>query len=251
MPGRSYDDRDLKLLWGLAAARCSYPSCRQLLAAPATEADEAQTLGRVAHIVARSNAGPRGDPAFPESERRRYPNLILLCGHHHTLVDVQPSTYTSDDLRHWKRDHEAWVRESLAAEMHEVGFAELEIVTRGIAGHPMEPVTDFSVTPPAEKMERNTLTPQVNGLLNIGYLRTKEVEAFVEAVSQHDPRFPEALKAGFVERYDDLRAQGFGGDDLFEALREFASSRRWDFQRQAAGLAVLVYLFDKCEVFEP
>jgi hypothetical protein len=247
---RSYADKDLKLLWGLAAARCAFTDCRELLVAEATAADGAATLGGISHIVAHSNTGPRSDPQFPESERRKYPNLILLCDNHHRRVDVQPNTYTCDDLRGWKQRHETWVRDSLAAEVQEVGFAQLEVVARAIATHPMPPVTNFTATPPAKKMERNGLTEQVGLRLNVGYMKVRDVEAFVQCVSGLDAAFPEALKAGFVARYDALRGEGLDGDALFVALHEFASSGRWDFERQAAGLAVLVYLFDKCEVFE-
>lgn len=79
---------------------------------------------------------------------------------------------------------------------------------------------------------------------------SREVEEFVEHVAIRDSRFPERLKAGFVAEYSRLKEQGFEGDSLFEALREFAYGRTRNFQKQAAGLAVLVYLFEKCEVFE-
>jgi hypothetical protein len=66
-----------------------------------------------------------------------------------------------------------------------------------------------------------------------------------------DSQFPERLKAGFVKRYEECLAHEINGDALFETLHDFASSGSSNFERQAAGLALLCYLFQKCEVFEP
>lgn len=141
---------------------------------------------------------------------------------------MQPNTHTCGDLRSWKCNHESWVRESLAAEMQEVGFAELEMASRAIAAHPMPPVTDFTATPPVERLKRNRLTGEIARLLNIGYMQVGEVEAFIRDAGGLDPEFPEALKAGFVGRYNVLRSEGLDGDALFLALQEFASPPRWD-----------------------
>ncbi|MDD2629954.1 MAG: hypothetical protein PHV61_07330 [Limnochordia bacterium] len=47
---------------------------------------------------------------------------------HHRKVDKQPNIYTAADLRQWEYDLERWVERSLAAEMNEVSFTELESV---------------------------------------------------------------------------------------------------------------------------
>ena len=72
---RNYLEKDLKLLWGLAAGRCAFPNCRIECAVGATDKDGPATLGRIAHIIVHKNDGPRGDPQFPEDERDRYDNL--------------------------------------------------------------------------------------------------------------------------------------------------------------------------------
>jgi hypothetical protein len=63
--------------------------------------------------------------------------------------------------------------------------------------------------------------------------------------------FTSALINGFVIEYNRLREQEvLVGDALFEGLLEFACRGSSDFKQRAAGLSVLVYLFEKCEVFE-
>jgi len=80
--------------------------------------------------------------------------------------------------------------------------------------------------------------------------KAREVGSFVKEVASLDLHFPERLKSRFVEEYRRLLNEGFQGDELFETLMVFSSRGSSDFKQQAAGLAVLCYLFEKCEVFE-
>lgn len=246
--GRSYADRDLKLLWGLAAGRCS--KCRCVVVADATEADPHAIIGEIAHIVAHGDKGPRADPTLAKADRDKYENLILLCPNDHTLVDKQDSTYKADDLRSWKRDHELWVFERLREEVPDVGFAELEVVTAALVNVSVTPSADFSLLNPAEKMLRNGITDRVKFELTLGLSKASEVEGFVVHVGKMDPDFPERLKGGFVAEYRRQRAAGVEGDALFAALASFSAAGRGEFRYLAAGRVVLAYLFEKCEVFE-
>ena len=184
-----------------------------------------------------------------DDDRRKYPNLILLCGHCHTLVDKQPNTYQPTDLRSWKRYHEAWVRERLMEEMPDVNFAELEVVSAALVNNPGTITRELTLTDPAEKMERNGLTQSVLMEIQMGMVKAREVQQFLVEMAKLDDEFPERLRAGFVRRYQEHLAEGVEGDALFVALRSFAAGDG-SFRKQAAGLAVLVYLFETCEVFE-
>lgn len=249
---RKYPVSDVKLLWGLAAARCAFPGCRVECVEQATALDRAVVLGKIAHIVAHSahQQAPRSDRTFRSELRDRYENWILLCGPHHDTVDGQPNTYTVIDLRRWKTEHENWVRERLTAEIPLVTFAELEIVTKGLLAAPLPEDYSFSLIAPREKLHRNGLTARIHILVTIGFSKVREVGEFVNVAGQLYPDFAEELKSGFVRQYHELKGQGIEGDALFEALHQFASGSSRDFRRQAAGLAVLMYLFEICEVFE-
>lgn len=74
--------------------------------------------------------------------------------------------------------------------------------------------------------------------------------SYVEAETQLDPDFPERLKAGFLEKYYALRKVGHKGDELFELMCEFAQQGLKRQSDRTAGLAVLIYLFEICDVFE-
>ena len=60
-------------------------------------------------------------------------------------------------------------------------------------------------------------------------------------------QFGMRLKAGFVSEYKRLLEGGLKGDLLFMSLVRFAAGRSGN---ESAGLVVLVYLFESCEVFE-
>ncbi len=252
-PTRSYKHRDLELLWGQAGARCSHPQCRKLLIRPATENDPHAVVGKIAHIndFSPSANSPRSDPSLTVQELNAYENLILLCGDHHDEIDKQKKTFPRETLLAWKREHEAWVVSRLEQAMPGIGFAELEVVCNVLLSPPTQPNEGFIPTAPAEKMRKNNLSDNLLRKLQLGLSMFNEVEAFIQGVARLHPQFPEGLKAGFVKRYNESLDREISGDALFETLYDFASSGSSKIERQAAGLAVLCYLFQKCEVFEP
>ncbi|MBL9000185.1 MAG: hypothetical protein JNK25_03500 [Phycisphaerae bacterium] len=247
-PARRYSPKTIKLLFGFSAARCS--KCRRDVVAEATAKDPAVVLGKIAHIVGHSDIGPRAEPTFAKGLRNQYPNLLLLCGLCHDLVDAQDSTFTCGQLRKLKKEHESWVRDKLAQAMPQIGFAELEVLSKGLLNAPSKPVTTFKVTDPAKKMKRNGLTSEVRHSLTMGLAKAREVEGFVSHMAAIDDSYPERLKAGFVANYENFRKKRLRGDSLFEALVQFAAGGSSDFKRTATSLAILAYLFEKCEVFE-
>jgi hypothetical protein len=105
------------MLWGRAANRCSFPSCRAELVVDPTETDDASLIGEACHIVGDSRKGPRGLSKLTDEQRDKYNNLILLCSVHHKIVDDQPKRYTVDWLKKSKKEHEEWVRTTLNLDM--------------------------------------------------------------------------------------------------------------------------------------
>jgi hypothetical protein len=247
---RKYPTADVKILYGLAAARCAFPTCSKEIILEQYGGDKRKQIGKIAHIVAHSTMGPRSDPSYSQEKLDTYENWILLCPTCHDTVDALDSKYTAEQLRKIKADHEKWVSSALAKELVKIGFAELEVVTRGICIMSSDQKPDYTIIPPSEKMKRNGLTAQTNILFSMGLCKHKEVRDYIQHVAIIDPSFPDRLKEGFVAEYKKLREQDFHGDGLFESMRQFASNGNNDFMQQAAGLAVLTYLFETCEVFE-
>lgn len=247
---RKYPLGDVKILWGLAAARCSFPQCRLICIAEKTEKDQAKSLGRIAHIYAHSDTGPRANPNLTPEQRDRYENWLLLCADHHDRIDKQENSYTADELLDWKAEHEAWVNERLAEEVTSVSFAELEIVTQAIIASPINCEIDFDLTPLKQKINKNNLSPRIANRITTGLIKTGEVADFLSEVSKRIPDFSDKVTQGFINAYNERFDSGISGDALFEDLHIFSSGGSSDFDKLSAGLAVLVYLFEKCEVFE-
>lgn len=142
-------------------------------------------------------------------------------------------------------------REAIAREMPYVSFDELEIVTKFILGmQPASPEINFNITDVTQKISKNNLTQEVHFLLIMGMVKVKEVHRFIEVNAALRPDFPEKLKAGFVTEYQRLLKADIRGDALFESLHKFSCGNSSDLKKTAAGLAVLSYLFERCEVFE-
>jgi hypothetical protein len=109
-------EKDIKLLWGRAAERCAFASCRKKLSRTAEGASVAYPLGKQAHIVSQAKGGIRDDGSLIEAERESYANRILLCAEHHDVIDHEPDVYTVAKLHQIKAEHELWVDESLTTE---------------------------------------------------------------------------------------------------------------------------------------
>jgi hypothetical protein len=105
-------DKDLKMLWGRSAGRCSKPSCGRDCV-PFLDPTVPTVVGEMAHVIAQSPCGPRG---VAGGGTDTYDNLVLLCPTHHTEVDKAPSgTFPPKMLLKWKQQHEALVNDVLKA----------------------------------------------------------------------------------------------------------------------------------------
>lgn len=249
---RKYPQQDVKVLYGKAAGRCSFPNCRINLILEGLPNQNKGQIGKIGHIVAHSEKGPRADKNYPSEKLDRYENWVLLCGTHHDTVDVDNSSYSVDDLLKIKNDHEDWVKTSLETEVIAVGFAELEVAASALIALPSTTTgNSFNVTAPLAKMEKNNLSEQTYNLLIMGLSRSQEAHKYIEEQSKLDPLYPERLKNGFKKEYIRLVNESIIGDDLFESMLLFASGNTNDFKRRAAGLTILSHLFEICEIFEP
>lgn len=94
-------ERTIKRLFALSGNICAYPGCEL----PIIESAGTVT-GEICHIKAKSVGGPRFDAGQSEEERHDFYNLILLCRHHHKVIDSEPDLYMVDALIEMKSVHE-------------------------------------------------------------------------------------------------------------------------------------------------
>lgn len=248
---RRYPLADIKILYGRAAARCAFIHCREELVLEETATDKTKQIGKIAHIVAHSEGGPRFDQSYAQDKLDSYENWVLLCPTCHDTVDTQEGEYDVHFLRDLKSDHEQWVQETLDDTMSQIGFAELEVAIRGIAQQSAPQVAEFSVIPPDEKIAKNQLSNASRKLLAMGLMQSKEVKQYMQDMERIDAGFIDSLVAGFKSKYMELSDDDqLNGDAVFETLLSFACGNASDFATRAAGLALLSHLFETCEVFE-
>lgn len=98
-------------LWAKAAGRCEYDGCNKLLYKDDLTSEDINR-GFVAHIIAASPDGPRGDVVLSAQLVDDIGNVMLMCHDHHRLIDhEQVAEHTVDRLRAMKKKHEDRVRE--------------------------------------------------------------------------------------------------------------------------------------------
>lgn len=239
--------KDVKILWGKSGNRCAFLGCNVELAKEGSTGKN-MIIGVMAHIKGENPTSARYDSNMGDKEVDGYENRILLCPTHHTEIDQDQNLYTIEKLLEIKVNHETWVKESLQKEEINVTFVELESITQYLLSATTEVGEGLSVVPYREKIDKNQLSASTEEYIKIGMLRSKLVTQYI---TQHpDVMFGERLKKGFVNKYLELKNTGITGDELFLVLFDFASNGFSDFKKQAAALAVLIYFFETCEVFE-
>lgn len=82
---------------------CAFPGCSRLI----FDLRHETLIGRISHIRARCENGPRFDPAQGEDENRAFGNLIAMRAEHLKIIDGPKRVdFTVDTLTTWKKEHE-------------------------------------------------------------------------------------------------------------------------------------------------
>lgn len=231
--------------------RCAFPGCPRQLTVDAPAGGDPVVLGEAAHIAGEQEKAARYDASMTDEQRNHFSNLIYLCGDHHTQIDKQVTHFPVDALYRLKSEHEAKVREGLNAAFAQIGFTELQLATAWVNRYqPDADLADLSLLAPEDKIRRNDLTNGSRVTITMGLSVARLVGDFVQNEALIDSDYPERLKAGFLEEYFRLWREGHRADELFDLMCEFSQRGLKGQSQRSAGLAVLVYLFEKCDVFE-
>jgi hypothetical protein len=88
------------------AYRCSKPDCRKPTIGPKANSNDADSVGRAAHICAASVGGPRYDASMTSEKISSFENGIWLCANHASEIDSNNSIYSVELLTGWKKQAE-------------------------------------------------------------------------------------------------------------------------------------------------
>ncbi|GEA14850.1 hypothetical protein E308F_10940 [Moorella sp. E308F] len=178
-------------------------------------------------------------------------------------VDQLKKTYPEIHITFWDRQRLWQVVEALPlqkrneilgpvpsrGEVQNVTFAELKVIVDYLSTVPPDATPVGTLVPPDKKIKYNRLGRHSENLIRIGICESYRVEDYI---NRHpNPAVGEVLRKRFVQEYLDLRDKHHDEPDLiFGKLLAFASINSQDTRIQGAGLAVLVYFFVTCDVFE-
>ena len=113
---RNLSDTTRRIVWAKSAGRCQFQNCNEPLIGHLVSGNLGANKGYVAHIIADSANGPRGDETLSPLLANDHTNVMLLCDPCHREVDREnPDAYPPERLRQMKRVHEAWVDMVLSA----------------------------------------------------------------------------------------------------------------------------------------
>lgn len=102
------------MLCAHAAGRCQFKGCNKYLFTDGITLDDFNN-SNVAHIVASSPSGPRGDAVRSYRLSQSLENLMLMCLEHHKLIDAYPEKYTEEVLLEMKSQHEKAILEQCSS----------------------------------------------------------------------------------------------------------------------------------------
>ncbi len=98
----------LMVLCARSAGRCQFKGCNKLLFRDSVSLTTFNNTN-VAHIIASSPNGARGDGVKSHKLSDCIDNLMLMCPEHHKLIDDCPSDYPVEKLREMKQEQERMV----------------------------------------------------------------------------------------------------------------------------------------------
>ena len=211
--------------------------------------EQSVCIGENAHIYGEKPDAARYDATKPTEYVNSETNLIFLCCNCHKKVDTQVAMYPPESLFTMKAEHEKRVVLALKQGAISYTYAELEVITTYLARESgMATVNaNYKLLRLTDKINKNQLA-DVQGYIDIGLLSVSRIEDYL---NRHpDPGFADNLTRIFVDKYTALKGEESEPIGIFYALWDFACNGKVDYNYRSAGLALLVYFFEKCEVFE-
>lgn len=110
--------------------------------------------------------------------------------------------------------------------------------------------SDLQNIPVKQKLELNDLHEATLDIITASACYSPCVKKFIAVRCRTIGSSADALKTYFFDLYQNLRMEGFLGDELFDAMLIYIRHKVRDVQLQAAATAILVHLFLMCDVFE-
>ncbi len=135
-----------------------------------------------------------------------------------------------------------------ANSLDQLDFSELRPVVEQISKREADPLIPLGDPPSSTKIEKNSLDPDSVAFLQMGRRRVRLVEEYFD--QHHEPGLCDQIAEAMQVQYQMLADTGFESNEILVKLQQFAGWGRRDGRHDAAVLAVIVYFFDRCDIFE-
>lgn len=245
--------QDKIILYSQAAGQCSMECCDEELIFPISNGKS--QLSNIAHIEALNEGGARFNPNLTVKKRNSEDNLMLVCSNCHKKIDDDPEKYTVEYLKNMKKNHIKKMKIIRENSSINFNYEDLYIASKNIidedahileTGNPI--FEDYNLVEIEYKMNKNDLTNiSKNNIIN-GFVQQSMVEKFFTDMSKDDSLFFEKVRYSLKNCYKNLGKKN-SGDFLFFSIYEHFKNGLTSSQRGAC-LAIIVYFFTICELFE-
>lgn len=221
--------------------------CKEVLVSP--QRDGAACIGENAHIYGENPGSARYDSSKDDTFVNSEANLIFLCCNCHKRIDTEVSDFPADKLMRIKANHEAEVVRKLTQASMTYSCADLETLVKFL----ILPTTSrnssisYSVLKIDSKIRKNDLD-EIKDYITIGLTNNKTIDDYLN--KHPDSSYSDRLNCAMSEKYRELKSQGISSVDIFYELWDFASGYSDEYNMKAAGLGIVAFFFEKCEVFE-
>ncbi|MDR2641627.1 MAG: hypothetical protein LBC74_02415 [Planctomycetaceae bacterium] len=187
-------------------------------------------------------------------------NLVFLCANCHDKVDADKDgkIYSVELLTRWKKEHEEKIRQLISDGFITLDFPELKEAVHWLLARSLPiGITDlnveqFRLIAIQNKIQKNKLSDHSKFLIVQACSRQTSVEQFIQEWSKNDwvsPTLPERLKLEILHNYCLFQRQGQSGEILFTSMCDFVKRVSSELPVQCAAISILVYFFEKCDIF--
>lgn len=244
-----------RVLFSESAGICSLPDCNMPIVF-----DKKVGKGHysnLAHIEAYSKKGPRFNPKLSVEQRNSEENIIIVCANCHKKIDTDTETYTVEALKKIKQNHIARIK-LIKENMIHFDYDDLIYASRSILDSrknesktekvKIEYNVNYDIKPIDYKIRKNDMSFISKNNIVAAMLQQETVVEFISHMSKENENFAYELLSTLKEHYNKFKIE-YSGDMLLTKLYTQFIKPLSDKQ-QSACLAIIVYFFTICELFE-
>ena len=146
----------------------------------------------------------------------------------------------------WKLQREQLISDA----MKHIDHTDFEDIITWLVNSDVLETDSMRVIPPNEKIARNDLSSSTERIIRLAMPQMNEVRLYINTVATTRTGYADLLVGSLLKEYGRLRLSGENNDDIFNELARFACGNSRNATKLMAGWAVVVFFFERCDLFE-